>query len=700
MSSRRIVCAAALGAACLAAAASARAATELVLILDNSGSMVQPVEVINEPGRSIPPADPDRLAILATLILRQLMDDDDRLTILNFQEAAPRFKVLDDAPASIREMLPDAPTLFQGAFEEARRILTRSPRSRRLLVLLTDGVSSPPENATVDDARRWLGVAAGPIGFDVLVLGMTPDAGVRARQNAFLGPLAAGSGEYVSLTEPDELVARFTEAYAKTLGSKPETGRLDPGGTYSFTVGKYVTEVMVLAASTERTGPFDATLRYDGDAVAARDQGDNGCSFRADPSLSPRLCRPPFHHYHVWKQRVDDPERTSAWSLSVDRLARSEVAYGVILRYELSAEILEAPATVRAGERLGYRARINWRGQTFADDEFFAVDGFSAGAWFAGERAPLEREPDAHFAGSAKASRLGTEPLEVRFSNRWLELSASRDVLVEGWLPLTLEVDPRPLDFGRWRGAWREREACRQVSLAGSVNADELDLEVLVRKVPDGLRLTIDGHPAANEQPLRLRRGTTELTVCAASARCCDDLDGGAGPTALVVRGADPHYHDGAAVVPVRVTVDAAGFWRCWWPLFAGIAGLVLLVLIVRGFVSPYHFEPDATVRYSRKEQAIRRARAMPLHEMPGGKRGFYRNATAGLDQAGTPLPPGKPATVRFEAQAGGEIRIHAGPLEMQNLRTRKWEAVPADDRAGARKRVLYRVGDFHFRLE
>src|SRR3990172_4361301 len=244
---------------------------------------------------------------------------------------------------------------------------------------------------------------------------------------------------------------------------------------------------MVCGASTERAGPFRATLARGGTDVPMTSSGDNACSW------NPRLCQPPYHHYAVWKA-TNDPEREGSYTLSIDARARSDVAFGFILRYDLTAEVMESPSTIRAGESFPLRARIRWRDRTFDAEGFFRADGFRALAHVAGRDVRLDRQPDATFSARATAGDPGRLPVEFVFENRWMRLAASpSDIRVEGWLPLVLRVTPDPPDLGRWRGAWNATRACSRVSLADSINADRVLLEVVAERLPPGARIEING---------------------------------------------------------------------------------------------------------------------------------------------------------------------------------------------------------------
>ena len=194
--------------------------------------------------------------------------------------------------------------------------------------------------------------------------------------------------------------------------------------------------------------------------------------------------------------------------------------------------------------------------------------------------------------------------------------------------------------------------------------------------------------------------GTTRFTLCISSPKCCSELDELG--VRVTLRGQDPHYHSGALSLPLRFHVDAAGWLRCWLPVLI-LAGLGLLgAFILYGFVRPNSFEGMARIKLSGTERGLARAPARPLRDLPGGKMGFYRNATVAFDVSGEPRGPRKTAMLRLEADAGGEIKLAGrGDVEQKNPRTRRWEVI--DRRGGLvflRTRVVYRVGELLFRIE
>ncbi|MCO4773376.1 MAG: VWA domain-containing protein [Deltaproteobacteria bacterium] len=668
------------------------AATETVLVLDNSGSMI--TESRSSEGR-IPPADPDRLAILGTLVLQQVQDPADRLHILNFDEDAPYVRTLPGQPSAIREMLYDAPTLFRGVLGEARRILSASSADRRLLIFLTDGLPSD-ENFSMDEAARLLGLDTPPVPFDIVIFGLAADAKVARAQKDFLSSLTGSDGDLVTVADPGALVTGFTDAYAAQLGSRPETGVLKPGGSYTVDVGKYVTEVLVISASSDRAGPYQAEVRRDSKTIPEVSSGDNGCSAPYNSPSNPRLCKPPFHHYRVWKAD-NNPKKESRWTLSVDGSAKSDVAFGFILRYELAAELVGPPSKVRVGEPFEAVGRITWRGKTFDAEDFFRSDGFEAVAVFEGREVPLVRRPDSSFAVSLTAAQLGGQSLSIVFRNRWMRLRADTTVMVEGYLPLDLSV--APVDFGAWRGDGRAIEECRPLVISGN-NAGRVPLDVVANAVPEGAALTLAGLDFAPGDVASVPPGGAPVPLCVRSVRCCDAFTGA--EVALSVRGQDPHYHSGAVAVPVQVDVAAAGFYRCWtWVIWTALGVLGLLVILV-GLIRPKDFMADQRLKVAGSERKLTRASAMVLREQPGGRRGFYRNATVGLDAQGTPVGARSKAWLRLTAGGGGEIAVASGgTLEVRDRRTRKWEPVNTDaGPAILRRRVEYRVADLYFRIE
>ena len=657
----------------LSLAGRAHAATEWVLILDNSASMSVGMKVQDQNGvHELTANDPDRLSVLATLIFRALLDNSDHLTIVTFQGGAVgRYRELAATPDAIRGLRFDQSTPFTGPFKRAREILIASQLPERALLLVTDGAPSEDDPLTPDQARALLGLDTPPQVFDLVSLGLTGGhTEISDLQRQFLAPL----GNLKQIENASGLVTAFTDVFAAHIRSRPQTGRLASGESFTFPVGRYVTEVMVDMASEGRTGPFETALTADGESIApVEESGDNRCA------------SPPCHTYHVTKA-PHDPDRQTRWTL---RLARSSgpVAYGVILRYDLAADFVRAPSTARMGEEVEVAARLTFRGRTFNDRAFFEADGFEAMLMLGDAKVPLERKDDGTFVGRIRPSALGVQRLRAHFQNRWLSLDAGGDLKVEGWLPLALRVHPNPVDFGTWQGERLPTRRCVDLDLAGSENHRTVPLEAIGEGLPDGA--TLDGTAA----PLLL--DGDRANVCLVVRGCCGDVEA---PTAahLIVRGRDPHYQSSAASVPLTFRAQRTPFLVCWWRVIAAVSGTLFFLFVLGGIVRPRDFDADEMIRLAKTEPALARATARRLRELPGGRRGFYRDARVGFDGSGNAATP-KGAVLVIRAARGEPVVTVRGSVEMKDLRTHKWQAVTETN--SIRKGIVYRSGDFCFRL-
>lgn len=663
-------------AALVATATPARADTEWVLVLDNSTSMSDGSRMQMGDGteRRIGAQDPDRLSVIATLVFRAMMGPTDKLTILTFDSSGPgKHVVVPSDPAAIRGLQFDQLTFMVGPLQAARAILDRSTAATKVLVLATDGAptAEPPatEPITPDQARALLGLDRDPAPFQLVSLALSNDPDTLAIQRQFLAPL----GRLEPIDTPAQLVTAFTSVFAESIRSRPDTGRLAPGERHTFTVGKYVTDVYVAVATERTTGPIGATLTEDGAPVAVTDEGDAGCA------------RKPCHAYQVFKARRD-PSGSTTFELAVPR-GGGAVAYGVILKYELGAEILSAPTRAKVGETIDVVARINWKGGTFNDPAFFGADGFAATLRLGDVEAPLTVKDDGTFAATLTVGGApGPARLEARFANRWITLVGERDLTVEEWVPLELKV--APVDFGAWTGARGESRRCVDVDLAGSLNADKVPLEAIVAGLGGGYRLELPS-------PVTVTDG--KVRACLVAPGCCEAAPAGA---TLTLRGADPHYHPGAVTVPLAYRVEPTPFLTCWWPYLAAAAGAIALTIIVVGFVRPRDFDKEEVLRLAKAEPALARASGRRLRDLPGGKRGFYRDARIALDGAGNAVRATAGAALILRAAKGDPVVTARGGLEEKDPRTRKF--VPIDPAKGPiylRRGVIYRCGEFVFRL-
>jgi hypothetical protein len=680
---------------------------EVVLVLDTSGSMGQPEwDQTDEHGNVVcrfPTSDPERLAVLGALILDGLTQgSSDRLTIIPLpkNKTDPRKEV--NGPEAIRELVYSYGTYFKPPLEWAKETLLKSPRENgRFLLFFTDGA---PEDVQRAEEMPVLAGTNQDAGIQALAFGLftgdkTSKCGKEFLEgaNRFLNALAGTSaGTDNFLAHPSDLVPAFTTGYAHILGSKPEAGELKPGAALDIDVGKYVVEVLVVTASTtgSKNSAYVATLTGPKGPSIAR-EGDN-CAGGA--------CETTRRHFAAFRGE-NEPDRPSKWTLRLDASAPGSVKYGVILRYDLTAEVTFPGPTVRADTAVPLRARLVFRGHTFDDETFFGKDDFKLSATVAGAPVSMTRTGGL-FTGTwaADASRKG-ERVDTRatFTNRWIERGATTSAKVEGLVELDLRISPNPVELGLWRGDRSQTSRCQVLDLSGSRNADRVPVQCEVPPVTPGSTVTCKPVPGSERPVTSGVAQPLQWEVCYTAERCCGEARS-AGASALQVRfsGVDPGYAAGAVAVPVHFAVEQTGLLRCWWPWLAAAAGALFLVWFIAGWVRPNAFEPSLSVRVSGSEAGLRRGTALVLMEQPGGKRGFYRNARMNLNSNGDCIAAPRLAMVVLEAGAGGSTRfVRATGLERKDKRTGKWDAVPADELAtGHVPGVIHRAGNLYIKWE
>ncbi|MBN2797801.1 MAG: VWA domain-containing protein [Deltaproteobacteria bacterium] len=670
----------------------ARAApgTEIVLVLDNSGSMIR---TVSGRGGTVPPADPERRSVLGTLLLDGMTrDSQDHLTVLTFDAAAPDHTRVLPPGDGLRTLPVSGSTLFLGPLARAREILEKSSRDDKLLVFLSDG--APNDYRDPRRGPEVLGLDRREVPFQTLIMSLIPEGsdGEAARQ--FMRPLALDPADWVQVRDSADLVERFTDAFARAQGARPLTGRLAQGRSLSFEVGPHVSEVMVLTASAEPTGPYQATLVGPRGEVRPRASGDNGCDLQLPES--PHLCDPPRMHYRVWRQ---PHQEGSAGSYTLANKGGSgEIAYGVILRYDLVARI-EVPQGARVGDEVPLRAWLETGGEPFLDEVFFGEEGFAVTASVSGASVPLTPQPDGSFTGLWRPQRASGEHPElaaVRFHNTWLDRTATAEAQVQGRLELVLRPQPEVLELGRWRGARRPTERCADLDLSASTNIRLIPLDVQFEGIPGDAIVSLtplDLGSAREGEPSRWR-------ACVQVPACPDDLSA-TDQTAIVLRGDDPFYHQGAVRVPLRFAVNDPGLLACWWPWLLALATLILLGWVVVGIARPHGFDPEQTMQIAGSERQLGRAAGLVLREQPGGRRGFYRDARVAITGTGDFVKGRRQAALVLVAGAGGAVLPSLGALERRDRRTRQWVAVEAEERLdGLRAQEIYRLGNLYLKLQ
>lgn len=677
--------------------------TEIALVLDNSCSMIVPSDIEQAGGKSVqvPANDPERAAVLGTLIVEGLARGSaDRLTVIGFGSTAGAPPAVLTTADAIRELPPANGTWFKPALEEARRRLEGSDRDGRLLLFFTDGAPSPGDVQTPAEGPVLAGLDVHPE-FDSFVLGLYGSEDARKIGEPFLTPLARTADDLVFMNTPSQVVGAFTRGYARALGSKPLVGTLQPGETRTFAVPKYVVELLAVTASSAPGAMFTATFSGPAGPVPVRATGDNGCT-NLHIRGAEALCDPPRRHYAVFRAQ-HDPDATDTWSLALPS-APGAVEFGLIYRYDLVPSLV-IPPRAQVGDTVTVQAELLFRGQPFDDSAFFAADGFAVVLEIDGRSVPMAYAGNGSFTANWTPES-PTEPdkpvsAHVRFRNQWMELSARRPVAVDGYVDLVLRPTS-PVALGSWDGERGGTERCAEVDLTASTNADRVRVACTPAAAPAGFALTCTPVPGSEAQlgtrvgqPLRWR-------VCLQAPGCCDAASSPALATIVTFAGDNAHYAAGAVPVPVQFDVRPTGWLRCWWPVLAAIASAFLTIFIILGFIRPNSFEPAAAVRIAGSEAGLKRTGALTLRELPGGKRGFYRNARFCVDGAGDTVKSPSRAALAVEAGPGYTNRvIKAGGLERKSRSTGKWEAVKADElRLGVAPGTTYRLGSLFVKFE
>ncbi len=658
-----------------------RPGTEFVIVLDNSCSMVESHTV---KGRTEPAADPDRRGVLGALLVEGLTrGTDDALTVLAFPLGKRRGYLEVGSRDEIRDLGASSGTFYKGPLKRARKILDASDKRERMLLFVSDGV---PNDLTDPEAGREI-LGLPDVSFDTLVLGLLADDNPDAE--GFMQPLARHPEDYVRVTDGASLVRHFTAGYGRSLGSKTLSGTLSPGSERTIDIGRYVTEVLVVTTSVDRTGPYTAGLSAPSGSIRPRATGDNGCSPSVNTRRNPNYCDPPRLHYAVWRA-PHDPKKADRWTLRLNE-GQGDIAWGVILKTDLTAEVAVADIA-KVGEPTTIRGQLVANGEPFDDPAFFERDGFTAEARVAGETIPLEHVGGGSFEAAWTPTRAyvgeAAAPVEVRFSNDWMEKRARDRLPTEIPPPLELETD-EVLDFGHWHGKRSATSSCVPLRFRPNHDIDPDQTRFSFDGLPDDIGITISPD------------GQGQYLACARAKGCCGDLVSPDG-AALRISAVDPDGSQASKRVRLRYQVDRTGFLTCWWPWLLALLVLLFILWFLYGWIRPHDFEEDLTIKIGGSERQLNRAASLVLREQPKGRRGFYRNARVALTHSGDFVSSPRRAAVWVEATGRSDTRIHLrGPLEIKDRRSRKWVRVEEQDAAdGIRTHVVYRLGDIYFRFQ
>lgn len=679
-------------------------AVQLVIVLDDSGSMQH--------------SDPRRLSVTAAMMAVQLAGQRDRIALVPLGGAGTRLGPGGARGTALLRRLQGlqrraARTIYDRPLERALGLLRQTGSKTRLLLFLTDG---EPDGGRGSDAAKLAtrhetyldGLARHSRGVRIfpVMLGQLP-----ARWATRLVAVArASSGRAFPVASAEKLIEVFASIHASLLGSKVVMRELKGGRTRLARFDDYVRYANLVIVS--RSGPF--TVRYPGQKGGGKAL-DNGADRRRDGQKPERV-------YHF----VDRlPPRGE---LAVELSGASAYRALLIWDYDLSLVLAKPERKGGAFALTATLQRKSLPGQAVDKKAFLegtrVVPRICPGACSRGygqhcaHLPPMRvscvagRQPSCRYESPYVPPKPGTYCVDATARRSWeghevLSLSSTErhELLVAQEARLTARKEgPRfRLDQNLPKKKW---QSCQTVTLAGSglSRPETLLVETTGLKLPRGTTLTVEGSPQLLPKG-PAAQGT--LRLCLRSKRYVDDAFKSAG-LALHVRAKDASFFapNGQSMqLPLSIEITPCSFWNRYKGLILklGIALLVLLFLLwlIIGIIKPHDFPENLQVNWGQSIERLDR-NAMPLSEVRGTSRGFYRNAQLWIGGSRCFLQSGWPARARFEAMSRRGIKLFAEDgVELERIN--KFDSERRDAiTSGATATVgdIYKIGDLFVRLK
>ncbi|HEX6865451.1 MAG TPA: choice-of-anchor X domain-containing protein, partial [Thermoanaerobaculia bacterium] len=376
---------------------------------------------------------------------------------------------------------------------------------------------------------------------------------------------------------------------------------------------------------------------------------------------------------------VDTEVLDAAWSLAVRTPPRAGVDRPVLLEVELKpfgdASRLKPPERIDASTG-GPLVELRDDG---SEGDRQAGDRIYSRRWTPAEVGSLRIGYEA--VGGSTTTR-GSAPLEVLGR---LDFGPLRPVRLGQACSGTEVADRLELGSATVRGGF---DATVSSSFALDRTVLEIDLGegwVPLGEKPLPLRLTESGPRA---WPVRLRVGS------------CPDGSPKGRRFEIALEAAGPDGKPLRAKVPLEVVVIEDPWLRCWWPVLAAGAGLVIAGILVHGFWSPSRFSPRLGVTLS-PEEDLTEGFFHPIRAQRGTGSGFYRDARVFIRQDLRLSATARDALARLRADAK-LVRIqpvHGAALWRQTAEG-GWEQAPPGE-STARFGDLYRndAGSLFFEI-
>lgn len=679
-------------------------AMQLVIVLDDSGSMQH--------------SDPQRLSITAAMMAVQLAGQRDRIALVPLGGAGTGLGPGGVRGTALLRRLRGlqrraARTIYDRPLDRALSLLRNTASKTRLLLFLTDG---EPDGGRGSDAAKLAsrhetyldGLARHDRGVRIfpVMLGQLP-----ARWARRLVAVAQTSrGRAFPVASADKLIEVFASIYAGLLGSKVVVRELAGGRTRLARFDDYVRYANLVIVS--RGGPF--RVSYPGQKGGGPAL-DNGMDRRRDGHKPARI-------YHF----VDrlPPRGELAVELS------GAAAYRALLIWDYDLSLVLAPPERKSGAfaLTATLQRKSLPGQAVDKQAF--LDGTrvvpricpgpctrSYGQHCA-HLPPMRvsclagRQPRCRYESPYVPPKPGTYCIDATARRSWeghevLGLSSTERhevrVTQEARLTAGSKGPHFVLDQNAPKKQWKR---CQDVTLAGSglSRPETLQVDTQGLKLPRGMTLTVEGTPQLVPQGATAK-GTVRL--CLRSTRYVDEPYRSQG-LALPVSASDASFFapKGRSIqLPVAVEITPCSFWNRYKGLIVklAIALLVLLFLLwlIIGFVKPHDFVENLQVNWGQSIERLDR-NAMPLSEVRGTSRGFYRNAQLWVGGSRCFLQSGWPARARFEAMSRRGIKLFAEEgVELERINKFDSERREAMTSGGtATVGDIYKIGDLFVRLK
>jgi len=683
----------------------------LAIVLDDSGSM------------KYADRDPRRLSVTGAMIAVQLSSPADRVALVPLNGRPTRL-MPGGNPALLRKLAGlqrrGAETIYDRPLRRAFSLLGR--RGKRLVLFLTDGEPEPrdpKQKERVQQAQQVYleSIARKPppgVRFFPVVLGQVGDRWTGLLQAA----ARATGGRLFKVQRADGLIDVFAGIYARMIGSKQVEKRLGAAGGEISRLDDFVRYANLVIVS-EDGRPFSVSYpdrRLGRGGRAANNGADRRT--RGDPVE-------PVHHF---VHKIPVQRGLPAGQKLTVQLAGAN-RYRALLIYDYDLALHLDPPARRPDGSFGLRAYLTGRYNRQAVDKepFLRQTQVSWRLCGQGACTPQRRgqcrpqarmvlrcgkagqQPRCTFNAAFTPDKPGSYCLDAQASKATLDLR-SREVhrvavggggkLTCGAKKLRFELDQDNKD-----APWRD---CKRVSVRapGLARPAQVELDSAGLGLPEHARLRIKG-TKDNRFTVQPNTGA-DVEVCLEADDLVDrpGLDVKAQP--LRFRTADTKWFEqgGREVsVPADVKIEARSWWnryKCLLLVLAlALAALLLLIWLIRGFVSPHPFQENLKVNWGNSLKRLER-NEMPVSEIPGTGRGFYRNAQLWIGGGRCFMQSGGAATARFEATGRRSISLFvedgATAERIDKFDTDRMQSVTSGAPVGLDE--IYKVNDLYFRLK